>query len=434
MRIAYVASGAAGMYCGSCLHDNTLGAALMQAGHDVALIPTYTPIRTDERAVSLDRVFYGAVNVYLRTKLPAFRHVPRWLGRWLDRPALLNWVSRFAGSTNASDLGSLTESVLAGESGPQAAELERLVTWLRDDFRPDVVHLTNSLFLGMARRIKAELGVPVVVALVGEDLFLEQLTEPYLSRVKRGLAERAQDADAFLAPSRYYAELMAGILEVPRERIRVVPLGIQLAAHLEGEPRSHAGRGQTLGFFARLAPEKGLHLAIEAFRRLAREPGREALRLRLAGYLGSRDRPFVDALMAELERDGLRERCELVGEVDLAGKVAFLRSLDVMMMPATYRESKGLTVLEAMANGVPVVVPRHGSLPEMLATAPGGRLVEPGSVEALVTACAELLDDGTLRQRLASEGRRAVLEELGEQVMATRTAAVYRELLAAAAR
>ena len=69
MKIAYITAGAAGMYCGSCLHDNTLAAALMAKGHEVALIPTYTPTRTDEEDVSIDRVFYGAVNVFLETKV-----------------------------------------------------------------------------------------------------------------------------------------------------------------------------------------------------------------------------------------------------------------------------------------------------------------------------------------------------------------------------
>ena len=61
MKIAYIAAGAAGMYCGTCIHDNTLAAALQRTGHDVALIPTYTPIRTDETDVSIDRVFSAAL-------------------------------------------------------------------------------------------------------------------------------------------------------------------------------------------------------------------------------------------------------------------------------------------------------------------------------------------------------------------------------------
>ena len=76
MKIAYIAAGAGGMYCGSCIHDNALAAALQRLGHDVALLPTYTPLRTDEENVSEGHLFYGALNVYLQHKSGLFRHTP----------------------------------------------------------------------------------------------------------------------------------------------------------------------------------------------------------------------------------------------------------------------------------------------------------------------------------------------------------------------
>src|SRR4029078_8879827 len=94
MRIAYITAGAAGMYCGSCLHDNTLAAALLELGADVILVPMYTPLRTDEPDVSINRVFFGGINVYLQEKLPLFRHTPWWMDGWLDHPALLNSLTR----------------------------------------------------------------------------------------------------------------------------------------------------------------------------------------------------------------------------------------------------------------------------------------------------------------------------------------------------
>src|SRR6266404_6033342 len=112
MKIAYITAGAAGMYCGSCMHDNTLVAALQAAGHDALLIPTYTPIRTDEADVSQKRVFFGGINVYLQQKLGFFRHTPWPLDRLLDANWLLNWVSRFAVGTQAQELGDLTISML----------------------------------------------------------------------------------------------------------------------------------------------------------------------------------------------------------------------------------------------------------------------------------------------------------------------------------
>ncbi|HET9768223.1 MAG TPA: glycosyltransferase family 4 protein [Thermoanaerobaculia bacterium] len=430
MRIAYVGAGAAGMYCGSCLHDNTLAAALMRLGHEVVLLPTYTPMRTDEEGVAVDRVFYGAVNVYLQQKAGLFRHTPRWLDRLFDRPGLLRWVSRFAGSTDARELGALTLSTLAGEGGAQSKELDKLVEWLAREVRPEVVHLSNSLFLGMARRLRQALGVPIVVSLQGEDLFLGELVEPWRGRALALLAERANDADLFIAPSRWYAAEMARLLNVDDRVLRVVPLGIRLDQYQEEPPPRPAERPPTIGYLARICPEKGLHLLVEALAQLAGEPGRESLRLRVAGYLAPKDSAWFAALGARLAELGLADRFDHVGEVDLGGKVSFLRSLDVLAVPTVYREPKGLFALEAMANGVPVVVPRHGSFPEMLEETGGGLLVEPGSTDSLAAGLSALLDDEARRLDLGRSGRAAVFASRGEEAMARATAAVLAEAVA----
>src|SRR3954469_2585746 len=112
MRIAYITAGAAGMVCGSCMHDNTLVSALTAAGHDALLIPTYTPIRTDEQDVSQGRIFFGGINVYLQQKWWLFRYTPWLLDRLLDFPPLLRWVSKFAVQIEAKKLGELTISML----------------------------------------------------------------------------------------------------------------------------------------------------------------------------------------------------------------------------------------------------------------------------------------------------------------------------------
>src|SRR5437879_12596611 len=138
MRIAYITAGAAGMYCGSCLHDNTLVAALTAQGHDALLIPTYTPIRTDEMDVSQKRVFFGGINVYLQQKLRLFRWTPWFLDRLLDAPRLLRWVSRFAMKTDAHELGDLTVSMLQGEHGKQRKEVAKIVRWLATAVKPQV--------------------------------------------------------------------------------------------------------------------------------------------------------------------------------------------------------------------------------------------------------------------------------------------------------
>lgn len=428
MRIAYIAAGAADMYCGSCLHDNTLAAALQKMGHEVALVPTYTPMRTDAPSVSLDRVFFGALNVYLQQKAAAFRHTPGAFDRLLDRPGLIQRAARLGASTDPTELGDLTYSILQGEEGFQAKELEKLVTWLRDDFKPDVVHLTNSMFAGFARRLKQELGVPVVCSLQGEDLFLNHLREPWRGRVRELLAERARDVDAFQVNSAWYADFMADYLGgIDRERMFVVPLGLTLQGH-DGEPHP-ASDPPTVGYLARICPEKGLHVLVEAFRLLEGK-----VRLRVAGWLGERDRRYLEDLESRIAGWGMSGLYERVGEVDREGKIRFLQSLDILSVPTIYLDPKGLFVLEALANGVPVVQPRHGAFPEMIDATGGGLLVEPDSPEELARGIGTLLDDPGLRQELGRRGREAVHARFHDRAEAEGTLRVYERLLADPAR
>ncbi|MGD8375936.1 MAG: glycosyltransferase family 4 protein [Acidobacteriota bacterium] len=424
MRIAYISAGAAGMYCGSCMHDNTLARGLIDRGHEVALMPTYTPMRTEDRDVSMHRVFYGALSVYLEQKSGLFRHMPRFLDRLMNQPWLLNLVSRLGSSVDPEDLGDLTLSVLEGEDGRQRRELDELVAWLRDDYRPDVVHLTNSMMLGMAGPIRRELGVPVICSLQGEDLFLDELREPFRSRVLETLHRKARDADGFIATSEYYADHMSGMLEVPRDRVHVVHLGIRLDDHLEAPSRPTA-EPFTIGYLSRICPEKGLHHLADAFRLLAEQVGPEHVRLRAAGYLGARDRRYLDSIRSRVRGWGLGDRFEYLGEVDRAGKLAFLQSLDVFSVPSVYRESKGIPALEAMASAVPVVQPAHGAYPEILEHTGGGVLVEPGRAEALASALRALRDDPVRRRQLGLAGREAVRARFNERVMAEATLEVF---------
>jgi glycosyltransferase involved in cell wall biosynthesis len=431
MRIAYIAAGAAGMYCGTCLHDNTLAGALQRRGHDVALIPTYTPLKTDTDSIAIDRIFFGALNVYLQQKAGVFRHTPAAFDKLLDNPGLINRMAKLGASTDPTELGDLTWSVLKGEEGFQAKELEKLAAWLRDDFRPEIVHLTNSMFAGFARMLKRETGAPIVCSLQGEDLFLDQLREPWKTRVYEVLRERARDVDAFVVNSRWYGDMMAESLRIDRGRIHVVPLGLDLKGHGEPEARP-ADAPLTIGYLARVCPEKGLHVLVEAFRILASErPGR--VRLRVAGYLGERDKPFLQELESRIRAWGLADVYDYAGEVDRDGKIRFLRSLDVLSVPTVYREPKGLFVLEALANGVPVVEPRHGAFPEMIEATGGGLLVEPDSPADLARGIAELLDDPGRRAELGRRGREAVHARFGDAAEADNALEVYQSVLSRSA-
>jgi len=426
VRIAYITAGAAGMYCGSCLHDNALAAALIRAKQNVALIPIYTPIRTDESDVSIDHVFYGAVNVYLEQKSALFRHTPWLVDRMLNSRGLLDWASRQSGSVDARQLGELTLSMLEGEDGRQRKELDKLVAWLRDDFRPDVVNLPNSMLLGLAHRIREQLGVPVLCTLQGEDIFLEDLEPPYRERVHALLRKKARDASGFIVNSRYYAEFMSDYLDVPEDKMDAVHLGLNLDGHGIAPPTPD-GRPFTIGYLARVCPEKGLHVLVEAFRRLAGEVGKRQVRLRIAGYLGQRDEDYKRGILEQIRSWGLDDVVDDVGEVDRGQKVDFLRSLHVLSVPTTYHEPKGLYVLEAMANGVPVVQPRHGAFPELLDATGGGLLVEPGDTAGLADTLRTLMDEPDRREELGRQGREAVHRDYRDDLTAENVLKVYRK-------
>jgi glycosyltransferase involved in cell wall biosynthesis len=449
MRIAYITAGAAGMYCGSCLHDNTLAAALLDLGEDVILVPTYTPLRTDEPDVSIDRVFFGGINVYLQEKVPPFRHTPWWMDRLLDNPALLNSLSGRAGSVDPTKLGDLTVSMLRGETGNQRKEVDKLVHWLLTDIKPDIIHLSNSMQLGMVRTIRDRGGPPVVCQLSGEDLFLEKLPPPHYEQARQLLRERAAQVDAFVAINLYYAEFMADYLAVDRAKVHVIPHGLKLAGHRQpavtssgslpsagrvregGAPGPHTNKPRIIGYLARICEDKGLHLLVEACEQLAQRTDLPPFELRAAGYLGEGDRPYLEKLQSRATAGPLAGRFKYVGELDRAEKIAFLQSLDIFSTPTVYRESKGLPALEAMANAIPVVLPDHGSFTEMIADTNGGLLHRPLKSADLAEKIAELLRDPVRATQLGLNGQLAVHDRYHAPAMARQTVELYRSILKA---
>lgn len=427
MKIAYLGAGAAGRICGACLHDNGLATAMRVQGEDLLLIPTYTPIRTDEENVSHSRVFFGGINVFLQQKSALFRHTPWFLDRLFDSPALLNWLSRRSSGMQAADLGELTVSTFQGTHGRQRKEIAKLLHWLAGDFQPQVVHLSNVMLAGMAGPIKERLQVPVVASLMGEDIFLEALTEPHYSQARQLLREKSRDVDAFVALNGYYADLMASYLDVPREKITVIRHGLNLAGYAE---RAKPADPQlvTIGYLARIAVEKGLHHLIEAFGILARDETLPPLKLRVAGYMSSADEPYLARIKERVHKLNIAERVDFVGEVDRADKLAFLQSIDLMAVPTVYHESKGISVLEAIGNGVPVVLPAHGAFPEYIADTGGGVLCEPENPAALAAALKALILDPAARAKHSAAGARAIRERYSAEVMAREHRTLYQGL------
>jgi len=433
MRLLSITAGAGAMYCGSCLRDNALAAELMARGHDVSLLPVYTPTLTDELNVSDHRVFFGGISVYLQQHVPLFRHTPAIFDRVWDAPAVLRTVAgRSMSAVDPRFLGAMTVSMLRGEDGFQSKEIVKLVEWLRGRPPFDLIVLPNSLLLGLAPPLVRALGRPVCCTLQGEDLFLEGLPAEDREQSLRLIRSHRDSVARFIAVSDFYAEHMAGYLGLPRARIRTVPLGI----HVAEEAADTASRPQppfTVGFFARIAPEKGLHQLAEAYALMRRDGRLPAARLEAAGYLAPEHHDYLEKIQAGLAAAGLAAEFRYHGALDRETKMRFLRSLDVASVPSPYPEPKGMSVLEALSCGTPVVQPRHGAFPELLGRTGGGVLFAPGDVTALAAAIVALHDDPDQRKALGEQGARGVRREYSVGRMAERAIEVYDEAVREAA-
>jgi glycosyltransferase involved in cell wall biosynthesis len=433
MRILHLTAGAGGMYCGSCLRDNTLAAELMARGHDVALLPVYTPTRTDEANVSDEHVFFGGISVYLQQHVPLLRRTPAVLDFLWDIPAVIKAAAGRGVSIEAKDLGELTVSTLRGEDGFQAKEIRKLVRYLEGLPPFDLVVIPTGLLISLAAPLRRALNRPVVCTLQGEDLFLDGLSEAHRHEALALMGLHAAAVDGFIATSGYYADFMAGYLGIPRDKIHVVPLGIHMAG-FEPAPRGPSDGPFTVGYFARIAPEKGLHLLAEAYALLRKELGGESARLEAAGYLGPEHRGYLAGVESALEKAGLRSEFRYHGTVDRAGKIAFLRTIDVLSVPSPYAEPKGLYLLEAMASGVPWVQPRHGAFPEVHEKTGGGLLFEPNDPQSLAEQLLLLSRDREQARALGRRGAEGVRRHYDAAGMADRSLEVFKAVVDAAAK
>jgi len=415
------------MYCGSCLRDNTLASSLMDAGHEVILIPTYTPTRTDEKNVSRGSLFLGGINIYLQQHFELFRKTPIIVDRLLDFKPLLRLVTRMGISVDPADLGGLAIAMLKGSDGPLRKEICRLVRFLKKDVAPEIVILPNSLLIALAPAIKEELNVPVVCTFQGEDLFLEGLIEPYHDEALRIIRKQANNVDTFIAVSHFGARKMAEALDIDIDRIHVVPLGINFEGYagLNGnEPNPF-----TIGYLARIAPEKGLHVLCDAYHRLRSRSGLPDSLLWAAGYHPPEHKSYFQGIQDRLSEWKLSDQFLYHGELNRREKVAYLKNLSVFSVPTPYEDPKGLFLLEAMAAGVPVVQPASGAFTEIIETTGGGILVEPDKPDALAQGILDIWQNPGRRRELAERAYHAVRKHYNVSQMTQKTVEVFQEVI-----
>lgn len=430
MRILSLTPGTGGtFYCENCLRDGQMVRALRRQRHDITVVPLYLPILLDSEGLNSDTgVFFGGVNVYLQQRLRFFQKTPRWLDRLFDSRWMLRKAAAREGSTRAADLGPMTYSMLQGKHGQQRKELDRFLTWLKDQPKPDVAHISNALLLGVAAEVRETLKCTVVCSLQDEDTWIDGMDGEWRERCWSLLAEKARDADAFIAVSDWYAARIGQRMRIPRDKMHIVPLGT------DWEPREPAALPfdpPVLGYLSRIHSTQGFSALVDAFMELKQHPKLKNLRLRATGGVTSGDREYVKHELERLAARGYAHDVEIIEEFDKPSRQAFVQSLTVLSAPAPEGEAFGLFILEAGACGVPVVQPNVGAFGEVVHMTGGGVVYDPSHPKGLVSSLEQVLLNPELALELGHKGLASVRERFTSDAMARKVAAVFQTSLAA---
>jgi glycosyltransferase involved in cell wall biosynthesis len=427
MKIVHIVPGFGGtFYCGNCLRDTALAVSLRKAGHDMVILPVYLPLVMNGNIIpDGPPVFYGAVSIYVKQMFPALRRMPGWLHSLLNSAPMLRYAARKAGSTRAKGLEALTESMLLGEKGLQRDDLAEVVNYLKYHEKPDIVHFSNALLLGMAGMIRRGGGGPVVCSLQDEDVWIDAMEPAPAEKLWSMLSKLAENTDALISVSDWFAGEMKRKMKLPDGKIRTVPIGIEPEQYHFGSP---ALTNPVIGYLSRLCEENGLGILVDAFILLKKDPAHAGLKLRLTGGHTGDDRSFIRLQMKKLQKNGIAGQVEIIPEFSFPGLQDFFSGLTLLSVPVLKGEAFGLYQLEAMASGIPVIQPALGGFPEVIERSGGGVTYQPNTPAALAETIASLLADPDKLTSMATAGRKGVEEHFACTGVTRELLSVYREI------
>jgi len=426
MKIVYIVPGFGGtFYCGNCLRDSGVVASLKSMGHDAVTLPMYLPLtingQQNEDGVP---VFYGAVNIYLK-QFPVFRHMPKWFEKLMNSPSILKFAAKKSGSTRASGLEDLTESMLLGADGHQGEELQQLVDFLKYHEKPEVIHVSNVLLLGMAKKLRDEVKVPVVYSLQDEDVWVDAMHADRREKMWQLLAEKAQDVDAFIAVSDFFASVMQKKISIPDEKLHVLHVGVRPETYTYSAP---AENPQIIGFVSRICEENGFEILVDAFLLLKEKPVFHSLKLKATGGMTGDDTKFINKQINKLKQKNLLADFEIQKNFDQSALGDFFSSVTVVSVPVLKGEAFGLYQIEALASGVPLVQPALGAFPEIVNVAGGGVIYEPNTPAALAEKLSEVLLNPSELERMSLAGRKSVEKHFDCSVQSRKMVEIYKSL------
>ncbi len=426
MKILLIVPGTVrGFYCENCARDLELAKALRGTGADAFVAPLYLPLAAgSELEDAASPVFYGAVNVYLEQYLPVYGLVPRPLRKLLDSEPVLGQAAKMGSSTKAKGLEDLTISVLHGAAGRHASEFARLLAWVKEHERPDVIHVSNALLLGIGAGLRKAAGIPVICSLQDEDQWIDAMDEDAKAKVYALIREKAEHVDMLVSASGFYVAKFSAASGIATDRIRTVHPGINPSRYSKSSLPLHP---PAVGYLSRCCAQLGLDILAEAFIHLKKDARFADATLHVCGGGTSDDPAFLEKVKALLAEAGISKDVLFQGNFDPASRAEFLSRLTILSVPAREGEAFGLHVLEAFASGVPAILPRAGAFPEILAEG-GGVCYAPNTPEQLCATLRELLSDEPRLRALRGEALNSANGHFSSRRMAEEMISVYLQL------
>ena len=392
MKILFIIPGSGdSFYCGNCFRDNLQASALRQAGHDVVIMPLYLPLQ--QKSFQADTpLFFPATTYYTEQKFFHNKRMPNWLQRITGSKTALKIASAMAGATSAKGMEQMTHSMITGNDPAFKKNVQAIVDWIRDYEKPDVIHISSSMLLGIAKTLRQHFTTPIVCSVQDEEVWIDTLKEKDADIAWQGIAENAHYVDKFVTTSHFYRDMVQK--RVPQlTDIEVIYPGIDREKYASKQYPTHP----TIGFFYRMNHLNGLDILAEAFVLLKKRNTIPHLKLCVGGGYSAHDKQFLSGVRKTLAP--YKHDVTIDETYNLEEHGTFYEKISVISAPLRFNEGVGLYLCEAFAAGRPAVVPTAGSFPEIVGDA--GILYSPNEAPALADALEKILTNDELYQQKA---------------------------------
>jgi glycosyltransferase involved in cell wall biosynthesis len=417
MKVLFIVPGSGdSFYCGNCFRDNLQANALRKAGHDVIVMPLYLPFKYPSFQADTP-LFFPATTFFAAERFFNKGGMPRWISRLLESKLMLRIASSFSGTTSAVGLEDMTLAMIYGADAVFAEQVNIMLDWIKNHEKPDVIHLSTTLLIGVARAIKQQINIPVVCSLQDEELWIDSMESPFTIVAWQGIAANSGYIDKFITTSEFYKKIITA--RIPQiTKVEVIYPGVDVSKYASREYPADP----TIGFFYRMNRENGLGILAEAFVKLKKRNTIPNLKLKVAGGYTAKDRRFLKEVKRILQP--YMNYVDLCSMYDPENHADFYKQTTIISVPVTFDESVGLYLCEAFAAGRPAVEPATGSFPEI--TGEAGIVYSPNDSDALADAIEKLLTDKTLFEHCCAKALEMSENRYNDAIMAEKLLMSYK--------